>query len=112
MKLSGWVLGDGQALLVVPAAGGGYGDPLERNPELVREDVWNEKLTRGAAEATYGVVVSADALAVDEAATREARLRIGQERGRDSGPARVSGLSPWPATTAELEQLVAARSQA
>jgi N-methylhydantoinase B len=42
------------------AGGGGYGDPLERDPERVRWEVLNEVLTPAQALEYYGVVVEAD----------------------------------------------------
>ena len=66
----------GDTLRHVMAGGGGWGDPLERDPELVRIDVADEKLTVGYAREVYGVVVDAETLTVDEAAT--AQLRSGE----------------------------------
>jgi N-methylhydantoinase B len=57
----------------VGAGGGGCGDPFERDPLLVLEDVLDEKISREAAERDYGVVVDVITGAVDENAT--ARLR-------------------------------------
>lgn len=37
--------------------GGGYGDPLQRSPQLVLKDVINEYVSQEAAEREYGVVV-------------------------------------------------------
>ena len=37
---------------------GGWGNPLERDPQLVLDDVQNEKVTRERAQAVYGVVVT------------------------------------------------------
>jgi N-methylhydantoinase B len=54
--------------------GGGWGDPLERDPELVLADVREQLLDPAAAEELYGVVVVDGA--VDEAAT--ARVRAGR----------------------------------
>jgi hypothetical protein len=54
------------------AGGGGWGDPLERDPLAVASDVRNGKVTRGSAFAEYGVVLDEDG-AVDRAATVEAR---------------------------------------
>lgn len=54
------------------AGGGGHGDPLERDPEAVAEDVAQEKVTPRAAREEYGVVLRADGT-VDEQATREER---------------------------------------
>ena len=42
------------------AGGGGWGDPLDRPIELVREDVLDGYVSPEQAEAVYGVVVGAD----------------------------------------------------
>ncbi len=61
--------------------GGGYGDPLERDVERVREDVIERWITRKAAEDVYGVVFTGveedETFAVDVSATtaRRASLR-------------------------------------
>jgi N-methylhydantoinase B len=60
------------------AGGGGWGDPLEREPESVADDVRNEKVGTRSARAHYGVVLAADG-SVDLAATVELRASI---RGR------------------------------
>ena len=54
--------------------GGGWGDPLDRDPASVRWDVIEELVSREAAEQEYGVILSAG-LEVDQDAT--ARLRAG-----------------------------------
>jgi N-methylhydantoinase B len=50
---------------------GGYGDPLERDPARVLEDVMDDYVSVAAARADYGVVITGDGfdLRVDEAAT-------------------------------------------
>ncbi len=63
------------------AGGGGYGDPLEREPAAVCEDVADDYVSLGRAKADYGVVlrvVDADLAEyeVDEAATAQERSRI------------------------------------
>ncbi|MDP6708611.1 MAG: hydantoinase B/oxoprolinase family protein [Alphaproteobacteria bacterium] len=55
------------------AGSGGYGDPLERDPEAVAEDVRQEKLSVGHAATEYGVVVDAGTLLLDIEATRNLR---------------------------------------
>jgi N-methylhydantoinase B len=62
----------GDLLSVEFAGGGGWGDPYERNPTRVREDVARGYVSREAAEDDYGVVLDAT-LAIDADAT--ARLR-------------------------------------
>ena len=48
---------------------GGYGEPLERDPERVLEDVRQEKMTRAHALAEYGVVIDSRHAQVDRDAT-------------------------------------------
>jgi N-methylhydantoinase B len=58
----------------VMAGGGGFGNPFERDPEKVRADVLDGKVTREHARAAYGVALANDAeQRVDLAATRELR---------------------------------------
>jgi N-methylhydantoinase B len=40
------------------AGGGGFGNPFERDPERVRKDVVDGKVTRKHAREAYGVVLS------------------------------------------------------
>jgi len=55
------------------ASGGGYGDPLERDPELVRKDVVNDIVSKGVAQDIYGVVLVGEGVEVDVAATQKLR---------------------------------------
>jgi N-methylhydantoinase B len=57
--------------------GGGYGDPLDRDPALVLRDVESGAVSPAAAEAIYGVVGTDR---VDEAATRARREAMRRER--------------------------------
>jgi N-methylhydantoinase B len=63
-------------------AGGGYGDPLDRDPALLVEDVLLRAVSRECARDVYGVVlVEGDgALRVDGDATRAKRLALRAER--------------------------------
>ena len=63
----------GDVVRWVLPGGGGWGDPLEREPQRVLRDVRNELVSPAAAEREYGVVVDTVGWRVDEAAT--ARLR-------------------------------------
>jgi N-methylhydantoinase B len=70
--------------------GGGYGDPLERDPTAVLEDVRDGYVSIEGARRDYGVVVIADdvvfeAWHVDEPATERARNELrSRADGRDS----------------------------
>jgi N-methylhydantoinase B len=62
----------GASAIVRTGGGGGWGDPLERDPELVRRDVAEELVSVEAARRDYGVVITRDGQ-IDVAATKEAR---------------------------------------
>jgi N-methylhydantoinase A len=68
--------------------GGGYGDPLERDAERVRDDVLERWVTPASALAVYGVVLTGaaedDSLGIDLTATEATRDRMRRER---MGPA-------------------------
>ena len=69
--------------------GGGFGDPLERDPQLALTDVMDEWLTVETARDYYGVaidVVDAEALdyRIDEKKTAELRARL-REKGFTEG---------------------------
>lgn len=70
-------------------SGGGYGDPLQRDPTLVCHRVREGWISKAYAEKIYGVVIqdSSELYCVDEAATRQCRsLRMSQREG---------GSTPW-----------------
>jgi N-methylhydantoinase B len=73
-------LHQGERLHVETPGGGGYGDPLERDPEAVRQDVHDRRITLGMAREHYGVVLEEATLTVDEAATQRVRTTARQQR--------------------------------
>ena len=64
----------GDLLRVRLAGGGGHGNPFLRDMAAVLEDVIEEKMSIDHAKAAYGVVISTNPFAVDEAATALLRL--------------------------------------
>jgi N-methylhydantoinase B len=73
-----WIpMAAGQKLNYDYGGGGGWGDPLDRDPQAVLDDVLDEYVSVGAAERDYGVVLTGSledlTLAVDEAATLSLR---------------------------------------
>jgi N-methylhydantoinase B len=59
----------------IMSGGGGYGDPLEREPGLVLEDIITEKVTPKHARREYGVVIDLSGMvpAIDATATETLR---------------------------------------
>jgi N-methylhydantoinase B len=57
------------------SGGGGVGDPAERDPQMVREDVENELVSLQAARDVYKVAIDPATLKLDEAATRSLRMK-------------------------------------
>ena len=58
---------------MVLAGGGGYGNPLERDPARVLDDVREEKLSADYASKEYGVIINPVTLELDPAATEVLR---------------------------------------
>ncbi len=67
----------------VGAGGGGYGDPFERDPAMVLDDVLDEKVTPEGARRDYGVAVDLAAGTVDESETARLRGSAGTRRGQE-----------------------------
>ena len=74
-----FTLDPGDALEVWTTGGGGYGDPLERDPDLVLADVLDRKVSEAAARAAYGVVLAGRA--VEAAKTDALREDLKNARG-------------------------------
>jgi N-methylhydantoinase B len=70
------VINPGDRVRVRTPGGGGYGNPLERDPEAVLEDVQLERYSIPQAKELFGVVLSAAPLAIDEDGTRRLRDRL------------------------------------
>ena len=77
-------LNPGQRVRGRDSAGGGYGDPLERETERVIVDVLEGWETREKANDIYGVVftgvIDDESLEVDEAATQARRKELREAR--------------------------------
>ena len=78
MYATGIELKSGDTIFYASSGGGGFGNPFERDPKLVLEDVMDEWLSLEAAREYYGVaidVIDAEALdyRIDELATKRLR---------------------------------------
>ncbi|MEQ9639159.1 MAG: hydantoinase B/oxoprolinase family protein [Alphaproteobacteria bacterium] len=65
----------GDSIIATRACGGGYGDPLERTPDDVLDDVLDGYIDADKARADYGVVIGADG-SLDLAATEATRSQM------------------------------------
>jgi N-methylhydantoinase B len=83
----------GEVFRHVLAGAGGWGDPLERDPDAVLKDVRNELLSPAKAEADYGVVIDPATRTVDRTATERRRADIRARRGWREVP-KVQWLDP------------------
>lgn len=70
----------GDFLEFTTGGGGGYGDPLERDLELVRRDVLNEYVSVKGARKDYGVVMDPKTLEIDEEATKKLRDKLKRQQ--------------------------------
>ena len=86
---AGVTLGPGETFEFCAGSGGGWGDPLDRDPALVRVDVRIGRLTHTEADETYGVVFD-DTGTVDGARTELRRAEIRRTRLERALPAAVA----------------------
>jgi N-methylhydantoinase B len=75
----------GSEVIVRTGGGGGWGDPLERDPASVRTDVQEELISTQSAKDEYGVVLRDD-LSLDGSATVKLRNKLRSKR-KPSGTA-------------------------
>ncbi|HET7925014.1 MAG TPA: hydantoinase B/oxoprolinase family protein, partial [Rhodanobacteraceae bacterium] len=72
----------GTEVLYMTAGGGGWGDPIERDPERVLRDVREEYISEAHAKEQYGVVLTAARAGVDAAATAALRGELRARRAK------------------------------
>lgn len=78
-KTSKLRLKKGDVVVSMTAGGGGYGDPLDRDPEKVRKDVVEGYVSLQSASDIYGVLLRED-MSLDEMSTHERRKHIRENR--------------------------------
>ncbi|MEU6075677.1 hydantoinase B/oxoprolinase family protein [Micromonospora sp. NPDC047074] len=78
-KVAGFPMRAGDVLVMESAGGGGWGDPLDRAPESVADDVRQDYLTDEQARLRYGVVLDDDG-EVDRHGTADLRRQIRDDR--------------------------------
>lgn len=91
-KVTGYAISAGDVVVMQSAGGGGFGDPLERDPERLRQDVIAGYVSPARARDGYGVVFTEDGT-VDETATRARRAELRAARRRY--PVRADERDPY-----------------
>jgi N-methylhydantoinase B len=81
-KVGGFPIEAGDVVLMESSGGGGFGDPLERDPARVAADLAEGYVTPERAEREYGVVWRAGAVDLAATAARRAELRAARLRVR------------------------------
>jgi N-methylhydantoinase B len=71
LKVNRLMLKAGDTVVIQTGGGGGWGNPFERDPEAVAQDVREGSISAERAQSRYGVVL--DGAAVDQAATQALR---------------------------------------
>ncbi len=72
-----WVPANTEAIIAT-AGGGGWGDPLDRDPEKVRWDAREGYISLEAVRQQYGVVLDPDTLDIDSEGTAQLRTQLRQ----------------------------------
>lgn len=89
-KIDNFKVEAGDRIIFRTAGSGGWGDPLDRPPQLVAKDVRNGMVSQKVALSDYGVVLD-DRSRVDSPGTEKLRERMRRERG----PASKFDMSPY-----------------
>lgn len=107
---------DGELYMISQGTGGGYGDPLERDPALVIGDLELDRISPKVAHDIFAVVYNPETFVVDTAATdtlraeaRKARIARGkpyrefvEEFVTDEPPAELLYYGSWGSETEDL----------
>ena len=98
-KVAGFELRAGDIVRMESSGGGGYGDPLARDPDRVRRDAALGYLSAAEARARYGVALTADG-AVDAAATEALRETL--RKTRVEAVLQLANADAWQGTRRQI----------
>ncbi|MFQ5852284.1 MAG: hydantoinase B/oxoprolinase family protein [Candidatus Binatia bacterium] len=79
-------LPEGSLLVDYVSGGGGFGDPLDRDPQMVLRDYGRGWVSRETAEQIYGVIFGPEGMTVDMTSTERQRERFRQTRLTEGKP--------------------------
>ena len=74
-KVGGFPMQPGDLLIMESSGGGGFGDPLDRDPALVATDLAEGYVTPAAAETSYGIISRGATIDATASTARRAELR-------------------------------------
>ncbi|RYE34673.1 MAG: hydantoinase B/oxoprolinase family protein [Hyphomicrobiales bacterium] len=80
MPMESFTARAGDVFRLIGAGGGGYGDPLQRDPSRIEDDLREGKVTVDGASRDYGAVIAADGVSVDRDATTCRRAELAEAR--------------------------------
>lgn len=99
----------GDVIRFCQASGGGYGDPLERDPEQVAIDVRDELVSAATARDVYGVISDPDSGKLNVAQTRALRDKLRSKAGSGTRDPKPQVLS---ATREDIDFMIDASTAA
>ena len=74
-----WKKGD--LVRICTAGGGGWGDPLDRDPDKVLDDVKDGFISLNGAMESYGVIINPSSMLIDQSCTKIERAKLRNTRG-------------------------------
>jgi N-methylhydantoinase B len=81
-RYADYPLKEGDIFRLDTPGGGGYGDPLAREPEGVLADIREGYVSPEAADRDYGIVIDASGHGIDQAATAKRRAHMKTEKAK------------------------------
>jgi N-methylhydantoinase B len=81
----------GDAVTIEAAGGGGHGNPLERDPEMVVEDVMEGYVSLKKAREEYGVIINPKTMKTDVKATKKLRENLVKVKVTVKGKVKAKG---------------------
>lgn len=79
-KVTGFVIKNNDIIRISTQGGGGYGDPLAREPEMVLEDYLEDKVSVEQAKEIYGVVIEQSPSKINVEKTKAQRKKLNRQK--------------------------------
>ncbi|MBI5921817.1 MAG: hydantoinase B/oxoprolinase family protein [Betaproteobacteria bacterium] len=105
-KPTAFPLEPGKIVRYQSACAGGFGNPLERDPELVRKDVWNELLSIDFAAMAYGIVIDPKSLEVNVEASKKKRAELLKLQANGKWEPPLAYPRNWPVSLSDFSDRV------